>query len=717
MSKLTVPPGSNSDPLQLNINPTSAAFSRNSTPSLFALPLGVTDLTAPTLLTAEVLASALTLTYDEPLNPSSQPGSGNFAILADGSGIAVTGISIAGNAVTLTLASAPAETATVTLNYAPGSSPIKDLAGNAAAALSGQAITVLDATPPTLQTAEFLGSTLTLSYSETLDSASVPAPDDFTVTANGTGVAVNTVEIAGSAVTLTLESALVDTDLVTLDYLPGSRPIQDLAVNAALALTDQVVTGIDETAPTLTRAVFQDSTIILTYNEPLDGTSDPAPADFAITANGALVGIQTVDAEGRTVNLTLDSALTETDTVLLDYAPGANPVRDEAANIASPIFNQLVSQIAEPGFTLSTSATTVTEAGTTDTFTIVLDRQTSSPTSIVVLTITSSDPGEAIVSPPQLVFTFEDWDIPQTVTITGVDDGIFDGLQTTVTLTISVNEDITDDAFDALEDETVNVTSVHVGPTPFRDQLTFSDDADVVFALEGNDVVRGLGGNDNLFGQAGNDRLIGAEGNDRLAGGDGDDRLLGGDGGDRLIGNADDDRLVGGEGADTLLAGIGDDTLIGGSENDRLLGAGGDDLMRGNLGNDTLNGGAGNDRQFGGAGNDRLNGQGGDDNLRGGGDRDVLSGGAGNDRLAGEAGNDVILTGVGNDVIFIQPGQGFDRVRDFEDGSDRLELGSLSFNQLVIQQSGANTLISFGEERLLLLQGINPAQITEADFV
>ncbi|MBE9103242.1 peptidylprolyl isomerase [Vacuolonema iberomarrocanum] len=223
--------------------------------------------------------------------------------------------------------------------------------------------------------------------------------------------------------------------------------------------------------------------------------------------------------------------------------------------------------------------------------------------------------------------------------------------------------------------------------------------ADRLRGNNGPDTIRGLGGNDRLFGLNGNDRLFGQEGNDRGVGG------------------AGNDRISGAAGNDTLLGGSGNDSLLGGANTDRLLAAGGNDLLRGNDGNDTMNGGAGNDRLLGGAGRDRVNGQGGNDNLRGGGDRDILNGGSGNDRLSGELGNDVIITGAGRDIIRIRRGQGFDRVRDFTDGSDRIALSGIQFEQLTIQQSGNNVLVSSGNERLLLLQGMNLAQITQADFV
>ena len=68
-------------------------------------------------------------------------------------------------------------------------------------------------------------------------------------------------------------------------------------------------------------------------------------------------------------------------------------------------------------------STGVTEAGGTDTFTVVLNAQ---PDSDVVLSIISSDTGEATVT-SSLTFTSANWDTAQTVTVTGADDDIIDG--------------------------------------------------------------------------------------------------------------------------------------------------------------------------------------------------------------------------------------------------------------------------------------------------
>ncbi len=83
------------------------------------------------------------------------------------------------------------------------------------------------------------------------------------------------------------------------------------------------------------------------------------------------------------------------------------------------------SSSAPPGITVTpTLGLVTTEAGGTATFTVVL---ASEPTANVTIPVTSSAPAEATAAPAALTFTPENWDAPQTVTVTGVDDDIADG--------------------------------------------------------------------------------------------------------------------------------------------------------------------------------------------------------------------------------------------------------------------------------------------------
>ena len=71
-----------------------------------------------------------------------------------------------------------------------------------------------------------------------------------------------------------------------------------------------------------------------------------------------------------------------------------------------------------------TPGLTTTEAGGTATFTVVLNTQ---PTANVTIALSSSDTTEGTVSPASLTFTTANWNVAQTVTVTGVDDAVDDG--------------------------------------------------------------------------------------------------------------------------------------------------------------------------------------------------------------------------------------------------------------------------------------------------
>jgi hypothetical protein len=80
---------------------------------------------------------------------------------------------------------------------------------------------------------------------------------------------------------------------------------------------------------------------------------------------------------------------------------------------------------ATPGFAVSSpSANSTTEAGGSVSFTVAL---TAAPTANVVVPVSSSNTGEAVVSVASLAFTPSNWNVPQTVTVQGVNDNVDDG--------------------------------------------------------------------------------------------------------------------------------------------------------------------------------------------------------------------------------------------------------------------------------------------------
>jgi hypothetical protein len=87
-----------------------------------------------------------------------------------------------------------------------------------------------------------------------------------------------------------------------------------------------------------------------------------------------------------------------------------------------------------------TSGLATTEAGGTDTFTVVLDTE---PTADVTISLTSSNTDEGTVSPTPVTFTTLNWNAPQTVTVAGVNDDVDDG---DVVYTIVTAEAVSTDA-------------------------------------------------------------------------------------------------------------------------------------------------------------------------------------------------------------------------------------------------------------------------------
>ena len=128
--------------------------------------------------------------------------------------------------------------------------------------------------------------------------------------------------------------------------------------------------------------------------------------------------------------------------------------------------------------------------------------------------------------------------------------------------------------------------------------------------------------------------------------------------------------------ASTTIGGTaGNDTLKGTSAANTIKGSGGNDKLYGNGGSDKLYGGTGNDALTGNAGNDRLYGD------------------SGKDTLSGSSGNDILTGGTSADTFRFSGKWGKDKITDFKNASDHIDLRStdLSFKDLGISQFNADS--------------------------
>ena len=207
--------------------------------------------------------------------------------------------------------------------------------------------------------------------------------------------------------------------------------------------------GTDDFTVVLTTEPQSSVTLTVTSGDVAEVTVSPGtltftPGNWSAAQTVTLTGVDDPAVDGdqvSTVRISVDDASSD---------DGFDGVADQTVDVTTRDDDT-------PGFGVTESAgtTVVTEAGGTDDFAVALLAQ---PTSDVVLTLTASDVDEATVSPATLTFTTVSWNLGQTVTVTGVDDLILDGDQAS-TVTIAVDGSASDDAFDAVSDQTVAVTT------------------------------------------------------------------------------------------------------------------------------------------------------------------------------------------------------------------------------------------------------------------
>jgi len=196
----------------------------------------------------------------------------------------------------------------------------------------------------------------------------------------------------------------------------------------------------------------------------------PIDVDFAYPVSAA--SVRGFDGGGDTDTLTVSAfngqeALVDSSTVTSEFIqPGEtlsvsdNGIRairmDVSGTTSGLFFDDLMwtPQVNETIFQLG-ETTGVTGLLTQAQLFVQLD---SEPQSDVVIDLIRSRPSETIVSQSSLTFTAANWSVPQTVTISAVDDTILDG-DLTSTIRFSVNDARSDDSFDNLTDQFVTVVT------------------------------------------------------------------------------------------------------------------------------------------------------------------------------------------------------------------------------------------------------------------
>ena len=220
------------------------------------------------------------------------------------------------------------------------------------------------------------------------------------------------------------------------------------------------------------------------------------PANWNVVQAVSVTGVDDTVADGSRAYL-----------VITQPAAGGDPAYDgmDAADVRLTNADD-----DSAGITVSPTGSVITsEAGRTATFSVVLN---TAPASSVAIGLSSSNTGEVSVSVTGLVFTPLDWSVPQTVTLTGVDDLLADGSQPFLVVTAPASS--ADPLYSGLDganvvganvdNESAGVTVTPVGglttseaggSATFAIVLNTQPTAGVLVSLASSDTTEGLSRN------------------------------------------------------------------------------------------------------------------------------------------------------------------------------------------------------------------------------
>ena len=286
---------------------------------------------------------------------------------------------------------------------------------------------------------------------------------------NATDVTVSNIDDDTVGISLTPSFGLITTEVggtATFDVVLDARPTADVAISIASNDTTEGTTDVSSVTFTSSNWNVAQTVIVTGENDSVDDgdVSYTVVTGAAVSADGSYNGL---NAGGVAVSNTDD---------------------DTAGVTVTP-----------------TSGLVTTEAGSTATFDVVLDTQ---PTADVTISIASSDTTEGTADVSSLTFTSSNWNVAQTVTVTGVDDVVDEGdvSYTIVTGTVASSDStyngqsVIDVAVSNTDDDTAGITvtptsglvTAETGSTAMFDVvLDTKPTADVTISIASNDTTEG----------------------------------------------------------------------------------------------------------------------------------------------------------------------------------------------------------------------------------
>ena len=259
----------------------------------------------------------------------------------------------------------------------------------------------LDTTAPMYWESSVNGSSLVLTYDETL-STSLPDTVAFTVAASRSSIDVSAVSISGRQVTLTLSPAVQHGETVSVSYTvssAGSNPVKDVLGNRAVSLTNEAVinnTPAPKVAVSFDASDYQategGSAATVTVRLSARPERQVVIPIVAAGGGGATSGDYKLSASSvtfsatqtsRTFTVTATDDTDDDDGERVDLSFGTLPTGVTAGSVSTERVD-LIDDDASPTVTLALSPDSIGESGSVSTVTATLSHASSAATTVTV---------------------------------------------------------------------------------------------------------------------------------------------------------------------------------------------------------------------------------------------------------------------------------------------------------------------------------------------
>lgn len=307
------------------------------------------DTTLPRPVSGTLNGSTIVLTFNKSLQALASGAASQFTVKLNGSSQGISQVSVNGATLTITLYGS-ITSQSVAVSYSPGSAPLRDISGNAAAAFADFYVQNLnDSTPPTLVSVVAAGTNVRLNYNEGLLASPAPLKSSFSVVSNGQAVPISTVAVTNNTVNITLMQAVSANAIVYVTYIPGTPGIADLAGNPAAAINGYQTTAGTTVATPLASVTVNNNVLTLTYAGALNTTSIPYVTQYYVKADNTYIGVSNVTVQGSQVFIVLSSPVSANQVVTVSYNITGNPLKDINNTNVDAFTEKVATSTAAPG--------------------------------------------------------------------------------------------------------------------------------------------------------------------------------------------------------------------------------------------------------------------------------------------------------------------------------------------------------------------------------